>query len=365
MKKIIDVKFSELKEEFDKLANQFKDNQKTNSFEGSFENSDNQSNETGKSNYKKTKHPNRKIGFKGFLTFILLFALVIGISGSFYSVDQTEYVILTTFGVPSPNIQEPGLRFKIPFGIQEIIRVPKRTFSTTFGYKQEGQEVLSTSEKETKMITGDENIILADIEVQWRIIDPIDFTYNNAQPDVLIANAISSSLRNVIGSSTVDEALTDGRNEIIDKIKEQLVELTNKYNLGIAIVNVNLQDIDLPTSEVDAAFKSVTDAREERVTKINEANKYKNEKMNELVGKESAILSNADAQKTVLIENAKGDVAKFNALYKEYRANPQVTRKDLILNTLKQVYSNAKIMISDGETFKYLSIEEIMKGALR
>lgn len=356
MKKIIDVKFKNIQNEFNKFTDHLKEYSYIDDEDiGSFDKTSFSTNQT-----KKKKNIFK---LKNFIVILVLILIISAISGSFYSVDQTEYVILTTFGVPSPNIQEPGLRFKIPFGIQEIVRIPKRTFSTALGYSQSGKEVMDINERETKMITGDENIILADIEVQWRIIDPIAFTYNNAQPDLLLYNAISSSLRNVIGSSTVDDALTDGRNGIIEKIKEELIELTNSYDLGVSIVNVNLQDIDLPTSEVDSAFKSVTDAREERVTKINEANKYKNEKINEVSGRESAILSQADAQKTVLIESAKGDVAKFNALYKEYKINPQITRKDLILNTLKEVYSKAKIMISDGETFKYISIEEMMKGA--
>lgn len=355
MKKIIDVKFKDLKEELNKFTDRFDNNSTQNEEYGAFE--------ANQTTGRKKNKGNKIFTTKSILTLLILILLLSGIGGSFYSVDQTEYVILTTFGVPSPNIQEPGLRFKIPFGIQEIVRIPKRTFSSALGYTQTGKEITDINERETKMITGDENIILADIEVQWKIVDPIAFTYNNAQPQKLLDNAISSSLRNVIGSSTVDDALTDGRNTIIEKIKTELTQLVNNYQLGISIVNVNLQDIDLPTSEVDAAFKSVTDAREERVTKINEANKYKNEKINEVSGKESAILSKADAQKTVLIETAKGDVAKFNALYKEYKSNPQVTRKDLILNTLKEVYAKAKIMISDGETFKYISIEEMMKGA--
>lgn len=337
--RIIDVKFKDIKEGFDKF--------------------------TKSENNSESPNPKRKkLAGKFIIALVLIIFLLLAFSTSFYSVDQTEYVILTTYGVPSMDIKQPGLRMKFPFGIQNIIRIPKRTFSTTLGYHQEGDNI-TVQEKESKMITGDENIILADMEVQWRVVDPIAYYYNNDNPDNMLYNAISSSLRNVIGSSTVDDALTDGRSEIIEKVKTKLSALVDEYKLGISIINVNLQDIDLPTSDVDKAFKSVTDAREERVTKINEANKYRNEKMNELAGKESAILSKANAQKTVAIQKAKGDVAKFNALYEEYTKAPEITKKDLIINTLNRIYSNAKLMITDGETFKYLSIEEMMKGVAK
>lgn len=295
----------------------------------------------------------------GILAVIIIIA--IGFSCT-YTVDQTEFAVLTTFGKPNVNIVGSGLKFKLPFPIQKVHKLSKETFSLTLGYKEK-EEQLDINESESKMITGDENIILADLEVQWKIVDPIAFLYNTSDPETILFNATSSSLRSVIGSSTVDDALTDGRTKIINDIRDNLIKLSNDYKLGISIINVNLQDVDLPTSEVDAAFKSVTDAREERITKINEANKYKNEKINHVEGEKAAILSRAEGEKISLIEKAKGDVAKFNAIYSEYKNNPDITRDRLTIQALELAFKDAKLIIVDdnGNTVKYLPIDVLTK----
>ena len=280
-----------------------------------------------------------------------------------YTVDQTEYAIITTFGKPNEQPVSSGLRLKLPYPIQSVTKLSKETFSTTFGYKtKNGDEIIY--EDETKMITGDENIILADLEVQWKISDPIAYLYNTNDPREILFNATSSSLRGVIGSSTVDDVLTDGRAKIISDIRENLTELSNMYDLGITIVNVNLQDVDLPTTEVDAAFKAVTDAREERLTKINNAQKYKNEKLNEVKGEKDAILSKAEATKVSLIEKAKGDTARFNAILSEYSRNQDVTRQRLIIHTLERVLKDTKIYVVDesSNTIRYLPIESLKEA---
>lgn len=304
---------------------------------------------------------NIKVNPKIIFGVIIGVALLIGFSTSMYTVDQTEFAVLTTFGKPSDEIVESGLKFKLPYPIQKVHKLSKETFSLTLGYEDNGK--LKVYESESKMITGDENIILADLEVQWKIVNPTAFLYNTSDPELILYNATSSSLRTVIGSSTVDDALTDGRTKIINDIRENLIQLSNDYNLGISIINVNLQDVDLPTTEVDAAFKSVTDAREERITKINEANKYRNEKINQVEGEQAAILSKAEGEKITIVEKAKGDVAQFNAIYSEYKNNPDITRHRLTIQALEIAYKDARLIIVDdsGGTVKYLPIESILK----
>lgn len=313
-------------------------------------------------------NPNKRMKIKINTNTRIIWGVVIGaiiivvLASSIYTVDQTEYAVLTTFGKPNSDIIGSGLKFKLPFPIQKVHKLSKETFSLTLGYKEKGNQ-LQVSEAESKMITGDENIILADLEVQWKIVDPIAFLYNTSDPKTILYNATSSSLRSVIGSSTVDDALTDGRTKIINDIRENLIRLTKDYNLGISIINVNLQDVDLPTQEVDSAFKAVTDAREERITKINEANKYRNEKINQVAGEQSAILSKAEGEKISIIEKAKGDVAQFNAIYSEYKNNPNITRHRLTIQALELAFKDSKLIIVDdsGNTVKYLPVENIMK----
>ncbi|MFA5523107.1 MAG: FtsH protease activity modulator HflK [Tissierellales bacterium] len=313
-------------------------------------------------NPNENKKMNLKFNTKIIWGVVIAAIVVFALSSSFYTVDQTEYAVLTTFGRPSNEIVESGLKFKLPYPIQKVHKLSKETFSLTLGYMESGEK-MQINEAESKMITGDENIVLADLEVQWKIVDPIAFMFNTSDPKTILYNATSSSLRSVIGSSTVDDALTDGRTKIINDIRENLIELTNHYALGISIINVNLQDVDLPTQEVDAAFKSVTDAREERITKINEANKYRNEKINQVEGEQAAITSKAEGEKISKVEKAKGDVAQFNAIYSEYKNNPDTTRHRLIIEALEIAFRDAKVIIVDdgGNTVKYVPLEELLR----
>ena len=300
-----------------------------------------------------------------FLGFLILLGFILTFSCT-YTVDQSEYAVLETFGKPSSNIINPGLNFKLPYPIQSVRKISRETFSLTLGY-EETKSNMVVHENESKMITGDENIILADLEVQWRISDPIAFLYNTDQPVNILYNATSSALRGVIGSTTVDNVLTDGRAEIMNDIRSHLTTLVNDYGLGVSIVNVNLQDVDLPNEEVSNAFKKVTSAREERITKINEANKYKNEKINTAEGQKEALISKAEGERVARIEQARGDVAKFNALYSEYVNSKDITTQRLIMETLEKVLPKAKIYIMDEDsnsnTIKYLPLENIKGGA--
>lgn len=303
-------------------------------------------------------------------TKIMIVVIIVGLflvlgSTSFYTVDQTEYAVLVTFGKPSTAIVSPGLRFKLPYPIQTVNKVSRETFSLTLGY-EERSEGVSVKEQEAKMITGDENIILADLEVQWQVIDPIAFIYNAEEPVDILTNATSSALRGVIGSSVVDDALTDGRTRIMNDIRDTLVTMIDSYDIGIAIRNVNLQDVDLPTDEVSDAFKKVASAREERITKINQANRYKNEKINTAEGQKAALISEAEGVKVSRIEQARGDVAQFDAIYSEYINNKDITRDRLMIETLERVLPDVQIYIMQenegSNTVKYLPLDQVKKG---
>lgn len=301
---------------------------------------------------------------------IIIVVVIVGLllvlsSTSFYTVDQTEYAVLVTFGKPSSTIVSPGLRFKLPYPIQTVNTVSRETFSLTLGYEDTSSGT-TVRETEAKMITGDENIILADLEVQWQVIDPIAFIYNSEDPVNILRNATSSALRGVIGSSLVDDALTDGRTRIMNDIRDTLVDMVDSYNIGIAIRNVNLQDVDLPTDEVSDAFKKVASAREERITKINQANRYRNEKINTAEGQKAALISKAEGVKVSRTEQARGDVAQFDAIYSEYVNNKDITRDRLMIETLERVLPDVQIYIMQenegSNTVKYLPLDQVRKG---
>ena len=285
--------------------------------------------------------------------------LIVGFT-TWYTVDESEQAVVITFGKANTEVTDSGLHFKLPWPIQHVEMLSKETFSLKFGYKQEDGELVSF-DPETKMITGDEYIVLTDLVVQWKITEPNKFLFNSENPKEILHDATSASIRSIIGSSTIDAALTDGKAEIEAETREFLATLIDKYDIGIAVQGVKLQDVELPNAEVRAAFTAVTDARETKNTKINEARKYENQKKSEAIGERDAIKSRAIGQKTARIEQAHGDVPLFKNLHVEYENNKAITRQRLVLETLEQVLPKAKIYImnDNGETVKYLPLQQL------
>ncbi|BBI34457.1 FtsH protease activity modulator HflK [Cohnella abietis] len=281
---------------------------------------------------------------------------------SFYTVQEQQRAAILTFGKYTGE-STAGLHFKWPYPIQQVILVPAELTQRIYiGYRLDN-DISTPVEEESMMITGDENIVSADAVVQWKISDVQKYLYNISNPEQFLRNAASSSIRSVIGSEKLDYAITNGKTEIQDKVREKLIDLQAKYNTGIQIVDIKFQDIEPPSGQVEEAFRAVTNAREEKNTKINNAAKYENDKIPKARGEAQAMLENAEGVKKSRILNAEGDVAQFNAIFVEYSKNPGVTESRLIVETLEKILPKAKIFISDsgGDTVKYLPINELLR----
>ena len=280
---------------------------------------------------------------------------------SWYTVDESEQAIVITFGEASDPITESGLKFKIPWPIQKVEKLSKETFSLQFGYKQAADGEVTSFDKETKMITGDDNIVLTDLVVQYKITDPKSYLFNSESPQELLHDATSASIRSVIGNSKIDDALTSGKGQIEADTVELLGSLIEKYDIGITVLSVKLQDVELPNAEVRSAFTAVTDAEETKNTKVNQAEKYENQKLSEAIGEKDAIISNAIGYKTARTEQARGDVALFDKIFAEYKNNKEITKQRLVMETLDAVLPNAQIYImnDDGGTMKYLPLQPV------
>lgn len=289
---------------------------------------------------------------------VAIFA-ILAVATSWYTVDESEQAVVITFGEAQEVVQESGLHFKMPWPIQKVEILSKETFSLKFGYRENEDGSLETVGSDAKMITGDENIVLTDLVVQWKISDPKKYLFNSDDPNEVLHSATSSAIRSIIGSSKIDQALTDGKAEIEASTRDLLVTLMGKYDIGISILGVKLQDVELPNDDVRAAFTAVTDARETKNTKINEAEKYENQKLSEAEGEKDAIISRAEGERATRIAEAEGEVAVFNKLYNEYKNNKSITRERLVLETLENVLPNAQIYImnDDGDTLKYLPLQ--------
>jgi len=293
-------------------------------------------------------------------------AVILGVVGftSFYTVQEQERAAILTFGKYTHEV-EAGLHFKWPSPIQKVKIVPAElTQHIQIGYRQNGS-TMTVVEEEALMITGDENIVHADAVVTWKISNIRNFLYNIDDHEKFLRNAASSSIRSVIGAQKLDYAITDGKTVIQDEVREKLVELQEKYETGIQIIDIKFQDIEPPSGQVEDAFRQVTNAREEKNTKINVATKYENDVIPKARGEAQALIEKAEAEKKSRILNAQGDVAKFNAIYSEYANNRDITESRLIIETLEKIMPNAQIFItnSNSDTVNYLPLNELMRGS--
>jgi membrane protease subunit HflK len=280
-----------------------------------------------------------------------------------YTVQEQEHAAIVTFGKYTSTQTSSGLHFKLPFPIQQVVLVQANVQQKLqIGYREVNGETVSVDE-EALMITGDENIVSADAVVEWKIFSVREFLFNIEDPETFLRNAASAAIRSVIGSSKLDFAITEGKTVIQTEVKEKLESLMNTYNTGIQVVDVKFQDIEPPQGAVQQAFKDVTNAREEKNTKINQAQKYVNERLPKARGEARALIEQANAQKNARILNAQGDVAKFNAIQAEFANNGPVTKQRLVLETLEKVLPNAKVILTDnkGTTISTLPINELMR----
>ncbi|WP_438445349.1 FtsH protease activity modulator HflK [Gorillibacterium sp. sgz5001074] len=290
-------------------------------------------------------------------------ALVLGFGFStFYTVQEQEQAAILTFGQYTATQEKPGLHFKLPYPIQQVKTVPANlTQKIHIGYREKDGQTTPMPE-EALMITGDENIVSADAVVEWKVADLRDYLFNIEDPELFLRNAAVSAIRSVIGSTKLDYAITDGKTIIQTEVKAKLEELQTHYRTGIQIIDLKFQDIEPPEGQVQTAFKDVTNAREEKNTKINEAQKYVNDRLPKARGEAQALIEKAEGTKKSRILNAQGDVAKFNAVYNEYVKSPGVTKSRLTLETLEKILPHSKVIVTDGsgDTVKYLPLNELL-----
>ena len=294
---------------------------------------------------------------------IVALLLIIG-SSCFYTVQEHEQAAILTFGKYTATQEQSGLHFKLPYPIQSVVKVPANlTQKIQIGYREDERGHFYPVEEEALMITGDENIVWADAVVEWKIADVRNYLYNISDPEQFLRNAASAAIRSVIGSTRLDYAITEGKTVIQTEVKAKLDEILSMYETGIQVLDLKFQDIEPPEGEVQQAFKEVTNAREEKNTKINQAMRYMNDRLPKARGEAQALIEKAEAEKKARILNAQGDVAKFHAIYEAYSANPDVTAERLLLEALEKVLPNAKVIITDGDgnTIQLLNLDEALK----
>ncbi len=281
---------------------------------------------------------------------IAVLALIV-VSGSFYSIREEEQAVVCTFGSPKA-VTTPGLHFKIPF-IQTVEKVSTTINGFSIGYNSTG------AGEEAMMITSDYNFLHVDFYAEYRVTDPVKALYASEDPVEILKNIAQNCIRTTIGSYSVDAVLTTGKNEIQSNIKQMIIDKLEMYDIGIQLVNITIQDAEPPTEEVSMAFKEVETAKQGKETSINNANRYRNEEIPAAEAEADRIIQEAEAARQERINEANGQVARFNALYEEYINFPEVTRQRMFYETMEDVLPGLKVIIqsSDGEMTTMLPLE--------
>ncbi len=281
---------------------------------------------------------------------ILVFAAMLLVSAAmscFYTVDDKQQAVVTTFGKVT-DITDAGVHFKLPFGIQRVQKVDVNVYQKIeLGYDSMGYDYYGvTDESESTMITGDYNIVNVDFFVEYKISDPVAYLYSSNDPELILRNLIQSQVRNVVGSSSVDAVLTDGKENIQMQVKELVTEILEEYDIGLTLVDVKIQDSEPPTQEVIEAFKAVETAKQQAEAVINEAKAYENAQLPKAQAQADQLIQNAEYLKQKRINEAKEQVAMFTAMYEEYRRNPDITRSRMYYEAIQQILPGVKLYIN-------------------
>ena len=273
--------------------------------------------------------------------------IAIGALTCFYTVDDKQQAVVTTFGKVT-DVTGAGLHFKAPFGIQNVQTVDVNVYQKIeLGYSSEGNVV---NRSESMMITGDYNIVNVDFFVEYKISDPVQYLYSSNAPEQILRNLIQSQIRNVVRASTVDSVLTDGKENIQMQVKDLVTQILEEYDIGLTLVDVRIQDAEPPTQAVIEAFKAVETAKQQKETVINDANAYKNAQLPKADATADQLLQNAEYLKEKRINEAKEQLAMFTAMYAEYKLNPEITKSRMYYETVSKIFPDLKIYINTGDS---------------
>ena len=269
---------------------------------------------------------------------------------SFYTVDDKQQAVVTTFGKVS-DITQPGLHFKIPFGIQQVHKVDVNVYQKIeLGYITDENGHAVTKTNESAMITGDYNIVNVDFFVEYKISDPVAFLFHSTDPELILRNLIQSQVRNVVGSAAVDSVLTDGKETIQSQVKELVAEILSEYDIGLTLVDVRIQDAEPPTNDVIEAFKAVETAKQQAEAVVNKAMAYKNSQIPNAEAQADKLLQDAQYLKQKRINEAVEAVAMFEAMFAEYIQNPDITKARMYYEAISQILPGVKLYINTGSS---------------
>lgn len=286
-------------------------------------------------------------GSNGMFAAVAAIALIVILGfNSVYTVNEQERGIILRFGLYHTTV-EPGLQFKIPLIDRVLIaNVTKIRYS---------------NHKET-MLTEDENIIDVSLSIQYIISNPKSYLLRVKDPEQVLANAVESALRHVVGTTKMDAVITEGRSAVALEVRNKLQQSLDKYDTGLEVSNVNIEDAK-PPREVQAAFNDVIKAREDKVRYINESETYSNGILPIARGQAQRQIEEANGYQKQVVAKAKGEADRFDKLLVAYKTAPEVTRERLYIDSMQSVLSSSSKIMMDVEgsgNMIYLPLDKLM-----
>jgi len=290
----------------------------------------------------------RSGGGAGGIVLIVMLLIAWGLTG-FYRVDEAERGVVQRFGAYTETTM-PGLHWHLPYPI-ETVDVVNTTAISNYAYR-------------TEMLTADEQYVFIDMVVQYRRTDPVLYSFEVVEPDLTLQDVTESALREVVGTSNIEQLITGRRDEIASRTQEVLQATIDSYGngAGIEVTSISLETVNYPQA-VQAAVDDAQKARNDSERYRLEADTYANEVVPQARGDAERILEDARAYRDRVIADAQGEAARFEAILTEYTKAPRVTRDRLYIEAIEEVYGrSAKVLIdADGSgNLMYLPLDQIM-----
>lgn len=305
---------------------------------------------------------------KNVITLVFVILMLVWAASGFYRVLPEEHGVIMTFGEWTDTRTMPGLGYHMPWPIQTVKKV-NVTFErrVEVGFRERTGRNGETSDipGESLMLTGDENIVDIDFVVVWQINDAGNYLFSIRDPESTVKKAAESAMREIIGYTKIQAALTESRRQIELDTKLLMQQMLDSYNSGITINDVQMQRVDPPAQVVDA-FVDVQRARADMERLRNEAEAYRNKIIPEARGQAKKLTEDAAAYKESNINKAKGDADRFSSVYKAYAESKDITTRRMYIETLQNMLQKSnKIIIGNGENgssvFPYLPLDKIRK----
>lgn len=309
------------------------------------------------------KKSKKKIGSAVFVWLIILIAAAITAFSSFYVVDETENAVVTRFGKYTQTVGA-GLHAKLPFGIDKAYRVPVKIVQTEqFGFKTvkagRNNEYKNNISSESTMLTGDLNIVNVEWIIQYRIVDPKQWLFGVYEKEQTIRDISRSVINTLVGDRAILDIMGNERTSIETLGLKMMNENFNQLGLGISVIAVKLQNI-VPPSGVQDAFEDVNKATQDMNRFINEGKEAYNAEIPKAQGEADRQIQIAEGYAAERVNMAKGDVARFNAVYEEYKRSPKVTKERIYLETMDEIFSSeTKPALIDSELENLLPIKNL------